>query len=145
MKRAACGVLLVATVLLLAPMPSQAGGHGWRGHGRHGHGWHGYRSHGSRWYGHGGHSSRIYIGLGSTFWWGSRPGWYRPPPAYVYPAPVYVSPPRVIVAEQPVYVQQEPAAALPPSYWYYCESSGGYYPSVPTCPEPWVQVPPRTE
>lgn len=26
-------------------------------------------------------------------------------------------------------------------YWYYCQSAGGYYPDVPSCPEPWVPVP----
>ena len=31
--------------------------------------------------------------------------------------------------------------APPPVYWYYCPSYGGYYPSVPSCPEPWVPVP----
>jgi hypothetical protein len=51
----------------------------------------------------------------------------------------------VIVREQPVYIEREPAAESPPSYWYYCESAGAYYPSVPTCPEPWVKVPPRIE
>jgi len=29
------------------------------------------------------------------------------------------------------------------SYWYYCSSAGAYYPSTPTCPEPWIKVPPR--
>ena len=29
------------------------------------------------------------------------------------------------------------------SYWYYCSSARAYYPTVPTCPEPWVKVPPR--
>jgi hypothetical protein len=28
-----------------------------------------------------------------------------------------------------------------PSYWYYCQSYGAYYPDVPSCPEPWVPVP----
>src|SRR5205823_14616107 len=37
--------------------------------------------------------------------------------------------------EPPVY------AAPPPSYWYYCQSAGGYYPDVPACAEPWVPVP----
>ena len=32
-----------------------------------------------------------------------------------------------------------------PAYWYYCDSAGGYYPDVETCPEPWVRVPPRAE
>jgi len=31
------------------------------------------------------------------------------------------------------------------AYWYYCPSSKGYYPSVQTCPEPWVKVPPRQD
>ena len=30
-------------------------------------------------------------------------------------------------------------------YWYYCPSSRGYYPSVQTCPETWVKVPPRQD
>jgi hypothetical protein len=36
---------------------------------------------------------------------------------------------------------QQPAQ----SYWYYCSSAGAYYPTVPTCPEPWTKVPPRTQ
>ncbi len=31
------------------------------------------------------------------------------------------------------------------SYWYYCPSARAYYPTAPTCPEPWIKVPPRTE
>jgi len=31
------------------------------------------------------------------------------------------------------------------SYWYYCSSARAYYPTVPTCPEPWVKVPPRAQ
>ena len=30
-------------------------------------------------------------------------------------------------------------------WWYYCESEQGYYPRVPSCPEPWVKVPPVPE
>ena|SRR5262244_2242213 len=29
------------------------------------------------------------------------------------------------------------------SYWYYCPSAASYYPTTPTCPEPWIKVPPR--
>jgi Protein of unknown function (DUF3300) len=36
---------------------------------------------------------------------------------------------------------QQPAQA----YWYYCSSARAYYPTVPTCPEPWVKVPPRPQ
>jgi hypothetical protein len=49
----------------------------------------------------------------------------------------------VIVGERPVYIEREPAAS--PSYWYYCESAGAYYPSVASCPEPWLKVPPRID
>jgi hypothetical protein len=48
-----------------------------------------------------------------------------------------------------VYVQQAPASPQVParptqeSYWYYCASKQGYYPYVPSCPEPWVPVPAR--
>jgi len=29
----------------------------------------------------------------------------------------------------------------PSTYWYYCQSYGAYYPTVPSCPEAWVPVP----
>lgn len=41
-------------------------------------------------------------------------------------------------AQQPAQSQQ-PAQA----YWYYCASARAYYPTAPSCPEPWVKVPPR--
>ena len=37
------------------------------------------------------------------------------------------------------------AQQSPLLYWYYCSSARAYYPRVPTCPEPWVKVPPRTQ
>jgi Protein of unknown function (DUF3300) len=33
----------------------------------------------------------------------------------------------------------------PQSYWYYCSSARAYYPTAPTCPEPWIKVPPRAQ
>ena len=36
-----------------------------------------------------------------------------------------------------------PPPAPPDQYWHYCPSARAYYPTVPTCPEPWVKVPPR--
>jgi hypothetical protein len=76
-------------------------------------------------------------------YWPHSPYWY-PPPSHVYP------PPPVIAEEPPVYIQQPPpqvSTPPPPSgpYWYYCPSAGGYYPSVPACPEAWIRVPPRPE
>lgn len=36
-----------------------------------------------------------------------------------------------------------PTTYDPPTtnYWYYCPSYGAYYPSVQSCPVPWVTVP----
>lgn len=125
-------ISLVAGVLLLATAaPSMA----WRG----GH-WHG-----------GG--TRVFVGVGVGPGWGypywGYPYYYYPPPYYSY------GPPSVIVQQPPTYVQQDvvPSApsqppgaeASPQAYWYYCASSQAYYPSVQTCPEPWVKVPPRQE
>jgi hypothetical protein len=38
------------------------------------------------------------------------------------------------------YTQQAPATG----YWYYCRSANAYYPTVATCPEGWITVPPRS-
>ena len=38
-----------------------------------------------------------------------------------------------------------PAPSAPQAYWYYCSASKAYYPSVQSCAEPWVKVPPRHE
>src|SRR6266545_950879 len=79
------------------------------------------------WRQHGGGHGRVFISVGPAFWWGP------PYPYPYYPAPYYVyAPPPVIVQE-------------PQAYWYYCPSAGAYYPTTPTCPEAWVQVPPRSE
>ena len=47
-------------------------------------------------------------------------------------------------AQQPA---QEPAKSQQPAqaYWYYCPSARAYYPTAPSCPEPWVKVPPRAQ
>jgi len=133
MRKLATVALLILAVLLLSAAPSLA----WS----RGHHWHG--------------GTRVFVGVGPAFWYGPYPypyWYYPPPPYYVY------SPPPVVVQEPPVYVQQQPVLAGPPAppapaaqsqtveaYWYYCPSSKGYYPSVPTCPEPWVKVPPRQD
>ena len=42
----------------------------------------------------------------------------------------------------PGYAYSAPAYSAPaPSYYYYCQSAGAYYPDVPSCAEPWVPVP----
>lgn len=69
------------------------------------------------------HRNRVFIGgtviLGAPF--------FYPPPVYVAPAPVYVEP--------PAYVEQDSELI-----YYYCADSRAYYPSVATCPSPWVEV-----
>jgi hypothetical protein len=121
MKRLVIGLSLVAAaLLLLAAVPSQSQARGWHGHRGHFH----HR-----------HAPRVVVGIGSGFWWGPPALWYTPPPVYVRP--------RVIVEEPPVYVERPPVSSS--SYWYYCESAGAYYPSVPRCPEPWIKVPPRAD
>jgi hypothetical protein len=44
-------------------------------------------------------------------------------------------------------VQRVRAKAQQPSqsFWYYCASARAYYPTAPTCPEPWIKVPPRAQ
>ena len=44
-------------------------------------------------------------------------------------------------------IQRVRAKAQQPSqsYWYYCSSARAYYPTVPTCPEEWIKVPPRAQ
>jgi hypothetical protein len=119
-------VLSAAVAILVAALAVdvvEAGG--WRHH--HHHGFHG----------------RVFIGVGPAWWWHPYPYWYYGP-TYVY------SPPPVIVEEPPVYVQgpaagTAPAPAAGQGYWHYCASARAYYPSVPSCPEPWIRVAPRSE
>ena len=122
--RRVAAVSLFAVALILVPaVPSYAWSRGaWShgGHGGHGFGHHGFRGHGV-------------VVVGPSFWWGPY-WWDYPPPYYAY------APPPVIVQEPPVYV--EPPAP-PQSYWYYCQSTKAYYPSVQTCAEAWIKVPPR--
>ena len=132
-KIALVGLIVVAATALLVP-PSEADGRRFHHHHR------------------GGFRSSVVIGFGPAYYWGpyygygygyGYPYWRYPPPYAVY------SPPPVVVQEAPpVYVQQPPSAPAPPAatsdqFWYYCQSAGGYYPSVSSCPEAWVRVPPR--
>jgi hypothetical protein len=123
-RRVAAVSLFAVALLLVTAVPSYAGGHG--GHGGHGFGHHhGFRGHGV-----------IVVGPGCC--WG--PYWWYDP-YYAYPYYAYAPPP-VIVQAPPVYI--EPPAP-PQSYWYYCPSTRAYYPSVPTCAEAWIKVPPRAQ
>jgi len=46
----------------------------------------------------------------------------------------------LFAAETPPVAVSPPAYVPPPTYRYYCPSAGGYWPNVPSCPEPWVPV-----
>ena len=86
------------------------------------------------------HGPRVSIGFGFGPYWGPwGPGYWGAPyyPYYAAPAyyPVVVSPPaptQYVEREQP----------LQSGYWYYCETSRGYYPYVKECPSGWKAVPP---
>ena len=108
----AAGAVLAAAALFGAAAPAVAHGHG-----------------------------RVHFGLGLHFgpYWGGPfwgPGWYPAP--YYYPPAVIVAPP----AAPPVYVERNDAPAQSQGYWYYCETSRGYYPYVKECPGGWKAVPP---
>ncbi|HKC83498.1 MAG TPA: hypothetical protein VKD46_05830 [bacterium] len=127
MRRFAAGSLLAVALLLAAALPSDAGNGGGHGGGRHG---------GHHYHHHFGGRPHVFIGPRLLpvypYWWD-------------YPSYYYYAPP-IVVQEPPVYIQPQPA---PPASsrqdvpWYYCPSAKAYYPWVRTCPEVWVEVPPR--
>jgi len=81
------------------------------------------------------HGPRVVFGFNVGPYWG--PPYYYPAPAY-YPAPVVVAP-----AGPTQYVERaEPQQQPQSGYWYYCETSRGYYPYVKDCPSGWKAVPP---
>ena len=57
--------------------------------------------------------------------------------AYAAPAPVYSGP----VYAPPAAVYSAPPARS--AFWYFCGSSGQYYPYTNACPEGWQAVPAR--
>lgn len=91
---------------------------------------------------HGRHGGRL------GWWWIAAGVWYfYPAPVYPYPDPytppvTIINQPPVVVAPQENVAPPPPAPAQPPAQsWYYCDSAKGYYPYVPSCPEPWRTVP----
>jgi hypothetical protein len=139
MKKAATGLLLLATLLVVTVAPCWAGvkgGHGSGSHGKHGH--HGHKHHGHKHHGHGFRTS-VVLGFGPAYWW-----WHPYPYYWYYPPPYYYPPPPP--QEPPVYIEQStqmPQAS--PGYWYYCQSASAYYPNVQSCSEAWIKVAPRSE
>jgi len=150
------GVLMAAALCLgAAPALADGRGHGGRGRG-HDHGHHHDR----------GRRPGVVFGInvGPSYWpapvrsW-RGPRYYRAYPSYpyyssyydygYYAAPPVIYAPRPVIIEQPapVYIERDPGetAAAPPAeaYWYYCPSRRAYYPTVPSCPEPWLKVAPQ--
>lgn len=89
------------------------------------------------------------------WWWFAGGQWYfYERPIYPYPlvvseitflepvpppAPVYVAPPP---PPPPLPVRPAPAPLPPPSQmYYYCDNPPGYYPTVPSCPTGFREVP----
>ena len=90
----------------------------------------------------------LFLGVAPAYaWWHGPHAWVGAPFWYPYPyyaPPVVVQPsPRVVVppSAPPTYVERRDAAPAE-SYWYYCESSKGYYPYVTQCPGGWKRVAP---
>jgi hypothetical protein len=86
---------------------------------------------------HGHHHPKSFVGVGVGFGFAYPWGWWYPPPYSYYPYPVGYP------AEPVTYIEQggPPAAAEPGRWWYYCESSTGYYPYVQECPAGWQRLP----
>jgi len=71
------------------------------------------------------------------WWWIAGGEWFfYPRPVYPYPEPYNYVPLQTVVVQSP-----QPLAPQPQQYWYYCDSAGGYYPYVATCPSGWRAVP----
>ncbi len=97
---------------------------------------------------HGG--PRVSIGFGFGPYWGGPgywgpgywgPGYWGPPYYPYYAAPAYYPAPIVVAPPAPTqYVERE--QPMQSGYWYYCETSRGYYPYVKDCPSGWKAVPP---
>jgi hypothetical protein len=74
----------------------------------------------------------------SSFFFGVSPLWWDP--WWEYPNPYYTQTPVVIEQPQEYIYQGSQTAA--PNYWYFCQSSEGYFPYVKECPEGWMKVVP---
>lgn len=137
-------MLTLATVMMAASLPADAGGG------------HGYR--------HGGHShARVGVFIGAPLLFAP---WY-------YPSPYYYSPPVVVrervvvreplvfydehgnpvpaqprVAQAPAQAQAQTQAPAPsssgtPPTWYFCADTQTYYPYAQTCASSWQRVIPH--
>jgi hypothetical protein len=126
--------ILLVTATAGHAAPQQGGGFAGHSGGVPGHAGGGFAGHApsGRFEGHPGFQGRRAFGGHRHFDHRFRGGVVFVAPFY-WPYYPYVDPGYV----DPGYTYQAPA----PSYWYYCPSYGAYYPSVQSCPVPWVPVP----
>ena len=90
---------------------------------------------------HGFGGPRVSIGFGFGPYWG--PGYWGPPYYPYYPAyPAYYPAPVVLAPPAPTQYVERSDQPMQSGYWYYCETSRGYYPYVKDCPSGWKAVPP---
>jgi hypothetical protein len=132
MSKLALMLLAVAGLLSLAPLTAQAGNVGWAVSvgGGYGGGW---------------RPAAYGPGWGGAWGPGWRGGYYGPGYGYPYatgyyaPPVVYAAPPVVTYAtpQQPMVLASQPQ----PPVWYYCETSGEYFPYVQSCASGWQTQP----
>ena len=103
------------------------GGHG----GGHGHG-----------HNHSHTSVGVFFGAGwyPYYYYPPYPGYYYPPYYYPYYYPPAASAPTTYIELGAT--ESGGGNSLPSGYWYYCNSSNGYYPYVKECSGGWQQVAP---
>jgi len=133
-------LLATAGLCMFAPMTAQAGNVGWAVSvgGGHGGGYGGG-------YGGGWRPAAYGPGWGGNWGPGWRGGYYGPGYGYPYaaayysPPVVYSAPPVITYAapQQPMVLASQPQ----PAVWYYCESSGQYFPYVQSCASGWQTQP----
>ncbi|MBL8429476.1 MAG: hypothetical protein JNJ95_06270 [Dechloromonas sp.] len=126
--------LFIAATLAITSSTSALADRGHR-HGGYGHGHHGHRGSHS-WAGPAAVLAIAGLAIGAAV--ASRNS-YAAPPTYSYTeTPAYAYTP------EPTYYRTPPRPA-PAEYgtWYYCSSSGQYYPYTNACPEGWQAVPTR--
>ena len=133
MSKLVLKLLAAAGLFSLVPLSAQAGNVGWAVSVGGGYGGGGWRpaAYGPGWGGGG---------------WGPgwRGGYYGPGYGYPYaryyaPPVVYAAPPVVTYAapQQPMVLASQPQ----PPVWYYCETSGEYFPYVQSCASGWQTQP----
>jgi hypothetical protein len=90
---------------------------------------------------HGGSRVVVGVGFGYPFWGPYWSPWYYPPP-YYYGAPVVVRSAPVTYIEQGSSQPVSQPGGSGGNWWYYCETTRGYYPYVKECPAGWLRVQP---